>query len=174
MMKVDVQFLCVSIPLTRIFCEFFSFNFCSYARFYSQSKRTSSLHKSLNSNEMAMSITWRVWAGEFFSVLFFFGQLPTPLVMTQGYTPSPFFRLVIHPGNVTNFVRVSRKHTLKQAGSVLFVVFYNRPNCARTKGTIVLLLICWNLSSEVEFFYYFLGLIKFVRSVTHDICIGGK
>lgn len=23
MMKVDVQFLCVSIPLTRIFCEFF-------------------------------------------------------------------------------------------------------------------------------------------------------
>lgn len=152
MMKVDVQFLCVSIPLTRIFCEFFSFNFCSYARFYSQSKRSSSLHKSLNSNEMAMSITWRVWAGEFFSVLFFFGQLPTPLVMTQGYTPSPFFRLVIHPGNVTNFVRVSRKHTLKQAGSVLFVVFYDRPNCARTKGTIVLLLICWNLSSEVEFF----------------------
>lgn len=60
MMKVDVQFLCVSIPLTRIFCEFFSFNFCSYARFYSQSKRSSSLHKSLNSNEMAMSITWRV------------------------------------------------------------------------------------------------------------------
>lgn len=59
-MKVDVQFLCVSIPLTHIFCEFFSFNFCSYARFYSQSKRSSSLHKSLNSNEMAMSITWRV------------------------------------------------------------------------------------------------------------------
>ena len=58
-MKVDIQFVCFSIPLTLIFCEFFSFNFCSYARFYSQSKRSSSLHKSLNSNKMAMSIIWR-------------------------------------------------------------------------------------------------------------------
>lgn len=152
MMKVDVPFLCFSIPLTRIFVKFFPLISVPMPAF------TPNLSVVALFIKVWIQMKWRCRSpgeferGSFFLFCFFSANFQTPLVMTQGYTPSPFFRLVIHPGNVTNFVRVSRKHTLKQAGTVLFVVFYNRPNCARTKGTIVLLLICWNLSSEVECF----------------------